>query len=145
MENDKIIKRLRIHYFAMLAVVLVMILFLKLYFKESAAGVLPETMYIVQVFVIMFTLIAISVAIKGFTWYLERVKELPEELFVAKFFKGCIHRTNFLFCVLAVNAIAYCMIGYEGALYCGLLGLGAMIYSFPTKRDLELYLNDREK
>lgn len=133
------------HYFAILALVLVLILFLELCFKEKVDVVLPEAMYIIQVFVVLFTLIFISVAIKGFTWNLERAKELPEERFVAKFFKGCIHRTNFLFCVLAVNAIAYCMIGYEGALYCGLLGLGAMVYSFPTKRVLELYLNDREK
>ena len=133
------------HYFAILALVLVLILFLELCFKEKVDVVLPEAMYIIQVFVVLFTLIFISVAIKGFTWNLERAKGLAEERFVVKFVRSSMYRTSFLFCVLAVNAIAYCMIGYEGALYCGLLGLGAMVYSFPTKRVLEQYLNDREK
>ena len=144
MEN-KIIKTLRIHYFAVLAVVFVMILFLEQCFKEKIDVVLPESMYIIQVFVIMLTLIFIFLAIKGFTWYLEKAKRLSEETFIAKFVKASMRRTNLLFCVLAANAIVYCMIGYEGALYCGLLGLGAMIYSYPTKRVLEQYLSDKEK
>lgn len=145
MEYDKIIKTLRIHYFAMLAVVLAMILFLEVCFGEKPEAVLPETMYIIQVFVILFTLIFISVAIKGFTWRLEKAKGLSEELFLPKFVKSSVLRTNLLFIVIAVNAMAYCMIGYDGALYCGLLGLGAMIYSYPTKRVLELFLNNKEK
>ena len=145
MEYDKIIKTLRIHYFAMLAVVSAMILFLEVRFGKKPEAVLPETMYIIQVFVILFTLIFISVAIKGFTWRLEKAKGLSEELFLSKFVKSSVLRTNLLFIVIAVNAMAYCMIGYDGALYCGLLGLGAMIYSYPTKRVLELFLNNKEK
>ena len=145
MEYDKIIKTLRIHYFAMLAVVSAMILFLEVCFGEKPGTVLPETMYIIQVFVILFTLTFISVAIKGFTWRLEKAKGLSEELFLSKFVKSSVLRTNLLFIVIAVNAMAYCMIGYDGALYCGLLGLGAMIYSYPTKRVLELFLNNKEK
>ena len=145
MEYEKIIKTLRIHYFAMLAIVSAITLFLEVRFGEKPETILPEAMYIIQVFVVLFTLIFISVAIKGFTWRLEKAKGLSEKLFLPRFVKSSVLRTNLLFIVIAVNAMAYCMIGYEGALYCGLLGLGAMIYSYPTKRVLEIYLSNREK
>lgn len=143
MEN-KIIKTLRIHYFAMLAVVCAMIAFLELRFEEKLTFALPDAMYITQVFVIMFTLIFISVAIIGFTKSLEKAKGLSKEDAMVLFLRKGMQRTNLLFCVLAVNAMAYCIIGYEGALYCGLVALGAMIYSFPTKRVLDEFLIDKE-
>ena len=76
---------------------------------------------------------------------LEKAKGLSKEDAMVLFQREGMQRTNLLFCVLAVNAMAYCMIGYEGALYCGLVALGAMIYSYPTKRVLEQYLSDKEK
>lgn len=142
MEN-KIIKKLRIHYFALLAVVCAMVVFFELCFKEKPA-VAPDAMYMIQVFVIMFTLIFISVAIVGFTKSLEKAKGLSKEDAMVLFLRKGMQRTNLLFCVLAVNAMAYCMIGYEGALYCGLVALGAMIYSFPAKRVLDEFLIDKE-
>ena len=112
MEN-KIIKTLRTHYFAMLAVVCAMIAFLELLFEEKLTFALPDAMYIIQVFVIMFTLIFISVAIIGFTKSLEKAKGLSKEDAMVLFQREGMQRTNLLFCVLAVNAMTYCMIGYE--------------------------------
>ena len=142
MEN-KIIKKLRIHYFALLAAVCAMVVFFELCFKEKPA-VTPDAMYMIQVFVIMFTLIFISVAIVGFTKSLEKAKGLSKEAAAVVFLKKGMHRIYFLFCVLAVNAAAYCILDYEGALYCGLITLGAVIYSFPTERVLDEFLNDKE-
>ena len=145
MNNEKIIGILRKHYFAMLAVLLIMVLTCEFGFKEPLPVVTPTAMYIIQVFAVMFTVALIPFAVVGFTKAMEKAKGLSRDAFVVKFLQKSMRRVNLLVTVVAVNVLVYYRLGYDGALYCGLLGLGAMIYSFPVKNVLEQYLKGPEK
>lgn len=147
MNKDNVIKSLKRHYYAMLAVVLVTLLVFEFGLKEGLLieNVSPSALYVIQVFAIMFTVVFIPLAIVGFTKSIEKAMSLPQEAFFLKFLKRGMRRINLLAAVLAVNIVVYYRFGYDGAMYCGLLGLGAMIYSFPTKNVLEQYLGEAEK
>ena len=147
MNKDNIIKSLKRHYYAMLAVVLVTLLVFEFGLKKGLLieNVSPSALYVIQVFAIMFTVVFIPLAIVGFTKSIEKAMSLPQEAFFLKFLKRGMRRINLLAAVLAVNIVVYYRFGYDGAMYCGLLGLGAMIYSFPTKNVLEQYLGEAEK
>ena len=147
MNKDNVIKSLKRHYYAMLAVVLVTLLVFEFGLKEGLLieNVSPSALYVIQVFAIMFTVVFIPLAIVGFTKSIEKAMSLPQEAFFLKFLKRGMRRIHLLAAVLAVNIVVYYRFGYDGAMYCGLLGLGAMIYSFPTKNVLEQYLGEAEK
>lgn len=147
MNKDNVIKSLKRHYYAMLAVVLVTLLVFEFGLKKGLLieNVSPSALYVIQVFAIMFTVVFIPLAIVGFTKSIEKAMSLPQEAFFLKFLKRGMRRINLLAAVLAVNIVVYYRFGYDGAMYCGLLGLGAMIYSFPTKNVLEQYLGEAEK
>jgi hypothetical protein len=91
----------------------------------------------------MLTVVLIPLAIKGFTASLEKSKGLPEADFLNLFCKKSLQRIFLLFIVVVLNEFVYYALGYESALYCGVLGFGAMIYSFPTKMVLEQYLAEK--
>ena len=147
MNKDNVIKSLKRHYFSMFAVILITLLTFEFALKDGLLieNVSASALYIIQVFAIMFTVVFIPLAIVGFTKSIEKAKGLPEDAFFLKFLKRGILRIDLLSAVLAVNILVYYRFGYDGALYCGLLGLGAMIYSFPTKAVLEQYMCDNEK
>ena len=148
MEKNAIIKSLRINYFVSLVAVLVVLLAFELGVVQK--GVLNEVIsstavYLIQVSAVMLTVVLIPLAIKGFTASLEKSKGLPEADFLKLFCKRSLQRIFLLFIVIVLNEFVYYALGYEGALYCGVLGFGAMIYSFPTKMVLEQYLAEKEK
>ena len=146
MNKDNVIKSLRRHYCSMLAVVIVTLLVFEFGLKDGLLieDVSPSALYVIQVFAIMFTVVFIPLAIVSFTKAVEKAKGLPEEDFLMTFLKRGLRRINLLSTVLAVNLLVYYRFGYEGAMYCGLLGLGAMLYSFPTRMVLEQYLENKE-
>ncbi len=147
MGKNSIIRALRINYVAALVAALAVLLAFEC--GWLAKGVLLETVsstsiYVAQVAVVMCTVVLIPLAIKGFTRALVKAKGMPEDAFLVVFCKKSLQRIFLLFVVIVLNEFAYYGLAYEGALYCGLLGLGAMIYSYPTKNVLEQYLNDTE-
>ena len=148
MGKNSIIKALRINYLAALVAALVVLLAFEC--GWLAEGVLldtvsPTTVYVSQVAVVMCTVVLIPLAIKGFTRALVKAKGMSEDAFLVVFCKKSLQRMFLLFVVLVLNEFAYYGLAYDGALYCGLLGLGAMIYSYPTKNVLEQYLGEAEK
>lgn len=147
MNKDNVIKSLKRHYYAMFAVILITLLAFEFGLKDGLfiENVSPNALYVIQVFAIMFTVVFIPLAIVGFTKSIEKAMNLPQEAFFMKFLKRGMRRINLLAAVMAVNILVYYRFGYDGALYCGLLGLGAMVYSFPTKNVLEQYLNGKKK
>ena len=148
MGKNGIIKSLRINYIAAIVSALAVLLAFECGWLEKGAltNVLSSNeMYVVQVVIIMLTIMFIPLAIKGFTRSLEKAKNLSEDAFLVVFCKKSLQRIFLLFLVLVVNEFAYYGLGYDSALYCGLLGLGSMIYSFPTKMVLEQYLGEKEK
>lgn len=148
MDKSVILKSLRINYFVALVAALMVPISFELGFIEKGVlvNILSSTgMYVAQVVVIMLTVVLVPLAIKGFTRSLEKARNLPEGDVLKVFSKKSIQRISLLFIVMVVNGFAYYGLDYSEALYCGLFGLGSMIYSFPTKMVLEQYLCDKEK
>ena len=143
MKNEEIIKSLRInHIFSVFAILLTIAAFETGVLQKEALGKLLSATwtYTLQVATIMLTVLLIPYAIKSFTKKLENNTANDSEERKKIFIKKSMQRIVILFAVVLLNTFTYYGIGYEGALYCGIAGLGALVYSFPTKSVLENYL-----
>ena len=147
MKKNTIIKSLRINHIVTLLVALAVVLSFECGLLQKGVllnSVSATATYVIQVAVVMLTVILIPLAIKGFTSALDRAKGMSEDAFLVVFCKKSMQRTLLLFFVMVLSAFAYYALAYDGAMYCGLLGLGFMIYGFPTRMTLEHYLNGEE-
>ena len=139
MEKKDIIKSLRInHFFSLFAAVIAICSFeAGLLSKGALAQAVSATaVYVIQVAVVMLTVLLVPFAIKSFTNCLNKKVGQSEEDYLKLFVK----RIFILFIVLLLNVFVYYGVEYEGSLYCGILALGALIYSYPTKQVLEQYI-----
>ena len=143
MNSKEILKSLRVnHLFSLFAALIVIVAFeAGLLVKGALATVLPSGgVYAMQVGAVMLTVLLVPLAIKGFSNSLNKALGSSEEDFLKLFAKKGLQRILLLFIALLVNEFVYYGIGYEGALYCGLLALCSLLYGFPTKMVLEGYL-----
>lgn len=143
MEKKEILKSLRInHLFSLFAAILVIVMFeTGLLAKGALASIVPSgAIYVIEVVAVMLTVLLVPLAIKGFTNTLTKNLGRSEEEFLKLFAKKGFQRIALLFIALLVNEFVYYGLDYTGSFYCGLLALGSLIYSYPTKKVLEEYL-----
>lgn len=143
MSKKEILKSLRInHIFSLFAVALVIVAFeTGLLVKGALAALMPVNgMYVLEVVVIMSTVLLVPYAIKGFSGALNKALGCSEEDFLKLFARKSLQRIFILFITLLINTFVYYGVCYDGSLYCGLLSLCALLYSFPAKQVLEGYL-----
>lgn len=143
MSKKEILKSLRInHAFSLFAVALVIVAFeTGLLVKGAHAALMPVNgMYVLEVVVIMSTVLLVPYAIKGFSGALNKAIGCSEEDFLKLFARKSLQRIFILFITLLLNTFVYYGVCYDGSLYCGLLSLCALLYSFPAKQVLEGYL-----
>ncbi|MBR4066023.1 MAG: hypothetical protein IKJ97_04655 [Bacteroidaceae bacterium] len=143
MSKKEILKSLRInHIFSLFAVALVIVAFeTGLLVKGALAALMPVNgMYVLEVVVIMSTVLLVPYAIKGFSGALNKALGCSEEDFLKIFARKSLQRIFILFITLLLNTFVYYGVCYDGSLYCGLLSLCALLYSFPAKQVLEGYL-----
>lgn len=143
MSKKEILKSLRInHAFSLFAVALVIVAFeTGLLVKGALAALMPVNgMYVLEVVVIMSTVLLVPYAIKGFSGALNKAIGCSEEDFLKLFARKSLQRIFILFITLLMNTFVYYGVCYDGSLYCGLLSLCALLYSFPAKQVLEGYL-----
>lgn len=143
MDSKEILKSLRVnHIFSLFAAAIIIVAFeAGLLAKGALAAVLPSGgVYAVQVASVMLTVLLVPLAIKGFSGSLNKALGRSEDDFLRLFAKKAFQRIVLLFAVLLANEFVYYGLGYEGALYCGLLALCSLLYSFPTRMVLEGYL-----
>ena len=146
MNKDKILKSLRINYtVAFIATLFVIIAFeTGLIPKSLLANIISSTtFYALQVATIILTIILIPLAIKGFTNSIAKAGTMDNDAALNLYCKKSIQRIFLLFIVIIINEFAYYGIGYDGSLYCGLFGFGAMIYSFPTQMVMEQFMQGK--
>lgn len=143
MEKKEIIKSLRVnHLFSLFAAAIAIAAFEAGMVGKGIllAAVSGSAVYIIQVAVVMLTVVLVPLAIKGFTNSLLKSAGCSEEDYLKLFVKKSVQRIVLLFIALLLNIFVYYGVGYDGSLYCGILALGSLIYSFPTKQVLEGYL-----
>lgn len=143
MEKKEILKSLRInHLFSLFAAILVIVMFeTGMLAKGALASVVQSGgIYVIEVVAVMLTVLLVPLAIKGFTNTLTKNLGRSEEEFLRLFARKGFQRIALLFVALLVNEFVYYGLDYMGSFYCGLLALGSLIYSYPTKMVLEEYL-----
>ena len=97
----------------------------------------PTTRYIADVAGIMLTIACIPLAIKGFSELLERAVKKKKPHFTEYFYTISTARMSILFVATALNTALFYSMNNEGAMYCALLGAGAMVYSYPRREILD--------
>lgn len=148
MNNNEILKSLRINYiFSVLAALMVIVVFETGVVAKGALGsFLSSTWtYILQVTAVMVTVLFIPLAIKGFTSSLSKALGCSDEEFKKLFAKKSIQRIFLIFIALLLNIFIYYGTGYNGSLYCGLFAFGTLLYSYPTKMVLNDYLEQNSQ
>ena len=146
MNKENILKSLRINFAVAMVAALVVILAFESGMATKgalAANISSSMFYMLQVVTIMLTIILIPLAIKGFSNSIAKVAGLDADSALKLYAKKSIQRISILFLVIILNEFAYYGAGYDGALYCGLFGIGSMIYSFPTKMVMEQFLSGK--
>lgn len=149
MQKDRVLKWLRINYAVSVASALLVVLAFEsgYLYKGALLNVMSEsTVYVVQVMSVMLTVLLIPLAIKSFTRGLAKAKNMGGKAASLSFFnKKALQRIFILFIAIVVSEFVYYGLNYEGALYCAILGYGALAYSYPTRTVLEDYIQGSNK
>lgn len=100
--------------------------------------------YITDVAGIMLTLLIIPVAIKGFTAQMNKAvrKKIPH--LIEYYYTRSSARCSLIFFVIIANIVLYYS-GNTNALYCGMFGVAAAIYSYPIEDAIDNYLQKQEE
>lgn len=146
MQKEEAIKKTRIIFWAQAIVSATLAILLQTELASSTAIALsPTTLYTIEVAGIMLTICLIPLAIKGFSAQVSKAAKKKIPHFIEYYHSKCNARTSILFMVIMMNIALYYILGRNsGPLYCGLLGVAAAIYSYPTKGTLDNYLNDQD-
>lgn len=142
MKPQTLLRHLRIEYFALLAVSLLIVLLYECGVWEK--GLLaqdPQTEYAAQTLGIILTMGLIPLAIKGFVTILKkRILPLPAQEALKPYLLWSEVRIALLWVVVIISLPVYYGSSDIG-LYCAIVGALASLYCFPTKtlikRELE--------
>ena len=100
-----------------------------------------QDLYYIEVSTIMLTMAIIPLALKWFSRTMSKSTNLDKNAFLKLYSKMSLIRMFLLFIVLIVNIFIYYGIDYNGAMYCAIVSLGALLYSYPTGKVLDEYQN----
>ena len=145
MNTEKTINTLRFNYIvAFIASLAIIVAFEGGFLQKEALTALlsPDDIYLLEVTTVMVTMALIPLALKSFSRAMKKAAGSGKMRLLRTFSNMSLVRISLLFAVIVINAFIYYGIGYNGALYCGLFGYCALIYSYPTAKTLDSYLND---
>ena len=100
-----------------------------------------QDLYYIEVCAIMLTMAIIPLALKGFSRAMNKGASLDSNAFLKLYSKKSLTRMFLLFIALIVNIFIYYGVDYNGAMYCAIVSLGALLYSYPTGKVLDEYQN----
>lgn len=146
MQKKEVIKKARIVFMVQAVIAALLIaLFETDCIASDIPGIAHTTRYIAEVAGVMLTIILIPLAIKGFSMQMTRAAKEKTDHFIEYYRAKSNARTTILFLVIMMNTALYYIMDNNSALYSGLLGLAAAIYSYPTKAALDSYCNTQEE
>ena len=100
-----------------------------------------QDLYYIEVSTIMLTMAIIPLALKWFSRTMSKSTNLDKNAFLKLYSKMSLIRMFLLFIALIVNIFIYYGVDYNGAMYCAIVSLGALLYSYPTGKVLDEYQN----
>lgn len=145
MDIKKTIDKARLYYAYDVILIAVLILIGEL---GGFSGIIePDTTthYIVEVASIMITIGALPVAYKILKTQMEKAATQGTEHLVKSFPRIYLPHISILVFVVYINTLLHYNGHFNGAIYCAVLACSALVYSFPTKRMLEKYINREER
>ena len=145
MDIKKTIDKARLYYACDAALIAAFILIGEL---GGFSGIIEPgttTHYIVEVASIMITIGALPVAYKILKTQMEKAATKGTEHLVESFLRIYLPHISILVSVVYINTLLHYNGPCNGAIYCAVLGCGAIVYSFPTARMLDKYINREEK
>lgn len=145
MNKEDALKKTRILFWVHTIVAAALVALFETGYKEkNIIDLIPVSLYIVETTGIMLTIILIPLAIKGFSMQVTRAAKNKIPNFIEYYYNKCNARTTILFAVVMMNIALYYTLKNSSFFYCGLLGIAAAIYSYPTKATLNSYCNSSE-
>lgn len=137
---DRIIKKLRITYIAIITTVAIATAIIVN--TAETAAVSTGQLYTIEVINIALLITAIPLAIKGFDTAMQNAIQKNKKTFTKKYIHHSIIRISILSCITAINTGTYLWLQTEKQtlLYCGLIGAVALIYCYPTHRAAQSYI-----
>lgn len=147
MQKEEALKKTRIMFWVQtIAAIALVAIFESNLINNTDIAVTHPARYPIEVAGIMLTICIIPLAVKGFSTQVSKAAKNRIPHFIEYYHSKCNARTSLLFMVIMANIALYYLLGNNsGALYCGLLGVAAAIYSYPTKTTLDNYCNIQEE
>lgn len=139
MNKENVLKSLRFNFItSIFSAIIAIAAFETGYLKKGvlALNLIEQDIYYVEVLSIMTTIIIIPLALKLFSRAMNKTAGLDNIAILKIYGKKSIQRMFLLFIALIINIFVYYGIKYDGALYCAIVSLGALIYSYPTEKVL---------
>ncbi len=147
MNRDNVLKGLKFNFAtSIFAAIIAIAAFETGYLTKGALTPFldEESLYYIEVCAIMLTIAIIPFALKSFSRAMSKGAELDKTEYLKLYNKKSMQRMFLLFIALVVNIFVYYGIEYDGAMYCAILSFGALIYSYPTGKVLDVYMNANE-
>ena len=148
MNKENVLKSLRFNFItSIFSAIIAIAAFETGYLTKGvlALNLSEQDIYYVEVSAIMITIAIVPFAIKGFSRAMKKTAGLDNITILKIYGKKSIQRMFLLFIALVINIFVYYGIKYDGALYCGIVSLGALIYSYPAENVLNEYLDGNNK
>ena len=143
MNRDSVLKGLKFNFAtSIFAAIIAVAAFETGYLTKGALTpfVGYEDIYYIEVSAIMLTMAIIPFALKSFSRAMSKGAE-----HLKLYNKKSMQRMFLLFISLVINIFVYYGIEYDGAMYCAILSFGALLYSYPTGKVLDGYMNANEE
>ncbi len=144
MNKDNVLKSLRFNFItSIFSVIIAIAAFETGYLAKGvlASNLNEQDKYYVEVSTIMVTIAIVPLALKWFSRSMNKASGLDNIAKLKLYSKKSIMRMFLLFIALIINIFVYYGVEYDGAMYCAIVSLGALIYSYPTEQVLNEYLD----
>ena len=144
MNKENVLKSLRFNFItSIFSAIIAIAAFETGYLTKGvlALNLSEQDIYYVEVSTIMITIAIVPFALKGFSRAMKKVAGLDNIAVLKVYGKKSIQRMFMLFIALVINIFVYYGVKYDGAMYCAIVSLGALIYSYPTEKVLNEYLD----
>ena len=144
MNKENVLKSLRFNFItSIFSAIIAIAAFETGYLTKGvlALNLSEQDIYYVEVSTIMITIAIVPFALKRFSRAMKKVAGLDNIAVLKVYGKKSIQRMFMLFIALVINIFVYYGVKYDGAMYCAIVSLGALIYSYPTEKVLNEYLD----
>ncbi len=136
--ETKAIKHIRTIFVALVTTIIIAAMLFSHYLPALSNNINGNTRYLMELISVASVIFVIPIAIKAFDSQLHKVKK--RENIIKRYSLLSIIRLTALATTIIINIAFYYIMQNISPLYCALMSGVAMLYCFPTKSNLNTYL-----